>query len=911
MAGRRPAVSVSSVASSSAAPQSTKSESQGSPSLAKFRPPTSPWPPRSASIATLPSRNDIDVTLDPDELFTKYTISEVKGVQQRLRSDADAKQEELRLMVGARYRDLLQASTSIISIAKSSKRVVQALEEMRTSIPSPEEPVHLPKQNAVNGKDDSQLKVLQSLAAHMKLLLDTPEHLWRLIEKKKYLHAGWLFLLARVIHRALVREDAEDEENWKVHGIDVLKQFPLVQRQWDTVSQFRAQITYKATLYLREFSASVEDVCSVLLTLHLLESKPLSATLSTFLAQRSKTLQTSLARISKGPSKGLPPQALNGFATAKARKLVVREIRENIQSSLEVVSATVGTARRIFLSTSPDERPLIGRVLEFIQSDAPKVEDASIPPELQMSTQHLLNSLPSASHFQLLPQSVRFYKPFVDLTSSATSVSSDHLSGGLETWFQKAVQDLQNAAVSWFSDLHALREVWAIRMWLKKWVALNENLMDDERSFVNSVFDTLVRNQATEIWKGALHDTAETLKAELAGALSGLADNASDSRLDASPVDHLFQAPPTLSSFESSAGISTISSSFKKYESALRRQVNGRTPLLDKVMTSIESRAEALRKDFHAIRKAEGGDQSTLDWLSEAYRPDADQLCSVVIDNISAHIEQVADDSDISIKTLAFLARVTADLSTSPFLSNVCGDSTNGNNRFSAKARELHEQALDRWQKAVIKRVVAKYMDSVIATSKRSRAHSSNAPTSLPPPSTAVIQALLSLSHSLQNLGMMNEPLGRTDLVDSCLRHLVSTVLDAVTAKQMDFQGTAPLAICSDLKFLRKLAELWGTEWTKLSASLDAKAAQLYADSTTSSNHTLDDTPWDDVLRTQLLLAPLLPPNIPKKAGKDGKLSTLLPLGTPVVEQKVQPAMELVKPAPRFGLLLVGSSAVR
>lgn len=69
---------------------------------------------------------------------------------------------------------------------------------------------------------DSHLRVLQSLAAHMKLLLDTPEHLWRLLERKKYLYAGWLFLLARVIHRALVREDLEDEDDWKVHGIDVL-----------------------------------------------------------------------------------------------------------------------------------------------------------------------------------------------------------------------------------------------------------------------------------------------------------------------------------------------------------------------------------------------------------------------------------------------------------------------------------------------------------------------------------------------------------------------------------------------------------------------------------------------------------------------------------------------------------------
>ena len=69
------------------------------------------------------------------------------------------------------------------------------------------------------------MKALQSLAAHMKLLLDTPEHLWRLIERKKFLYAAWLFLLARVLHRVLVRENAqdqdEDEESWKAYDIDV------------------------------------------------------------------------------------------------------------------------------------------------------------------------------------------------------------------------------------------------------------------------------------------------------------------------------------------------------------------------------------------------------------------------------------------------------------------------------------------------------------------------------------------------------------------------------------------------------------------------------------------------------------------------------------------------------------------
>ena len=124
------------------------------------------------------------------------------------------------------------------------------------------------------GQKNTELRILQSVAAHMKLLLDTPEHIWRLLEKKKYLHAGWLFLLARIVYQALVRDGAEDEDDWTAHSINMLvrspvygfivthdvyqEQFPLVQRQWDAVAPLRAQITYKATLSLRDSNASLE-----------------------------------------------------------------------------------------------------------------------------------------------------------------------------------------------------------------------------------------------------------------------------------------------------------------------------------------------------------------------------------------------------------------------------------------------------------------------------------------------------------------------------------------------------------------------------------------------------------------------------------------------------------------------------
>jgi hypothetical protein len=71
------------------------------------------------------------------------------------------------------------------------------------------------------------------------------------------------------------------------------------------------------------------------------------------------------------------------------------------------------------------------------------------------------------------------------------------------------------------------------------------------------------------------------------------------------------------------------------------------------------------------------------------------------------------------------------------------------------------------------------------------------------------------------------------------------------------------------------------------------------------------------ILRTQILLAPLLPPasshpptNPSKSSAKDTRTESLLLFGVPPAEQATQPVMDLVKPGPRFGSLLVGSTPV-
>lgn len=55
----------------------------------------------------------------------------------------------------------------------------------------------------------------------MKLLLDAPEHLWRLIERREYYRATWLFLLSRGVHRALTHDDATEGPSWETKGISI------------------------------------------------------------------------------------------------------------------------------------------------------------------------------------------------------------------------------------------------------------------------------------------------------------------------------------------------------------------------------------------------------------------------------------------------------------------------------------------------------------------------------------------------------------------------------------------------------------------------------------------------------------------------------------------------------------------
>jgi hypothetical protein len=284
-------------------------------------------------------------------------------------------------------------------------------------------------------------------------------------------------------------------------------------------------------------------------------------------------------------------------------------VREGLEAVLEAIASTVGVARAIFNNRSEDSPSLMSRILLFIQADVP-VTDASLPPELQMSTQNLLSSLPSASHFALLPSSIRSYRPYVDLTSATSSIPPAQLALQLNEWFSKAVTSLQNAAEGWFTDLRTLKEVWTVRSWFDEWLGRKE-LEDGEKQGLAEVVDGVAHGQAVKILRRVLGDLQDRFDDELRDALSQLRDSTSllgmfqdvflyfieDAHLQAesAPTNFLFQ-PVVPPAFDVSLG-STLVSAFRKYESTLQRQVTTRTPLLHKIVCSLEDGAKALRDD--------------------------------------------------------------------------------------------------------------------------------------------------------------------------------------------------------------------------------------------------------------------------------------------------------------------------
>ena len=254
-----------------------------------------------------------------------------------------------------------------------------------------------------------------------------------------------------------------------------------------------------------------QETCATLLTLHILDSRPLMETLTIYLSQRTRTLNALLAKcvdipeLSNGlPVNGGPPgaQRIPGRVTNLHSKTAAVAVKILTKTTLEAISRTLYTARAVF-GTSASARSLAASVLDSIQSEPLPALPANLPAELLLSTQAVLNSLPSSTYVSLLPANIRAYRPFVDLSSVSSSFPQEVLRDKLGNWFGQSTTNLRGAFDKWLASLDVVSAVWKVRSSLRKWV-VHSGLETPEIVNLTELLDEVFSTRITGIWRAVL-----------------------------------------------------------------------------------------------------------------------------------------------------------------------------------------------------------------------------------------------------------------------------------------------------------------------------------------------------------------------------------------------------------------------
>ncbi|KAJ3696099.1 hypothetical protein LUZ60_001476 [Juncus effusus] len=233
-----------------------------------------------ASAAAVPSN-------DAESLFRAKKIPEIRSIHKSTLHEIDRKTDELRLLVGRSYRDLIDSADSILLIHSSSQSISSTLTSISSSLQSLSGP---PKSHHSLPKNPNRSR-LYSIAARVKYVVDTPEHIWGCLddpESSMLLEASGRYLRARQVHSLLQKSPDLDK-------------FPLLRHQWQIVRSFRSQISQRSRERLSDQGLNLASYADALAAVAVIDDLNPKKVLSIFLDSRKSWISQKISKISSDP----------------------------------------------------------------------------------------------------------------------------------------------------------------------------------------------------------------------------------------------------------------------------------------------------------------------------------------------------------------------------------------------------------------------------------------------------------------------------------------------------------------------------------------------------------------------------------------------------------------------------------
>lgn len=396
------------------------------------------------------------------DLFSSYTLAEVRALRHELQSRAGAKKRELRGLIGSRYADLIKIAGQIIKM----ERVVIDEDDKLASLCKSERTSRQCFSDKIFSLEQAQHAAVERLLKSLKLAL---------------------------------RYETNSQSNWPLVGRMLL----LAEQLHGDVKSQRQQVEKVVRQVLLDGSGTKTDPDSVLgaLTCYMiLTQKSPSATLEDLVSARTKAVKRVISQHSTASlvqALKLCSSSLQLVETAFSRKRIHRLITQQ--------------AETFSLLTSPDivESPILN--IDKYHQWLPEAVRSypSFPPECTKSMQ------PTKGHPSEESQKL-YASRYAELARSMVSILTDAVSGILHDVASLVdLVDLLRNILEMFRDIENLRQLhdtqdpdklWLTFVFIPAWVKRGKEILKAEIERISYVHG-LVETQVDKATRGSFNDS--------------------------------------------------------------------------------------------------------------------------------------------------------------------------------------------------------------------------------------------------------------------------------------------------------------------------------------------------------------------------------------------------------------------
>ncbi|XP_003786216.1 conserved oligomeric Golgi complex subunit 1 [Otolemur garnettii] len=497
-----------------------------------------------AATVASPALKRLDLR-DPAALFETHGAEEIRGLERQVRAEIEHKKEELRQMVGERYRDLIEAADTIgqmrccaeglVDAVKATDQYCARLRQAGSAAPQPEQDPQPQQPSQEN---------FYSMAAQIKLLLEIPEKMWSSMEASQYLHATQLYLLCCHLHSLLQLDSSGSRYS------PVLSRFPILIRQVAAASHFRSAILHESKMLLKCQAVSDQAVAEALCSIILLEESSPRQALTDFLLARKATIQKLLNQPHHGAG-----------------------IKDQICTLVELLAATLNQAHALFYTMPEGLLPdpalpcgLLFSTLETVTGQHPTGKGIGV----------LQGEMKLCSWFKYLPASVVGFRPV--LRTLAHPISQEYLRDTLQKWIHMCNEDIKNGITNLLMYVKSMKGLAGIRdaIWElltnestnHSWDVICRRLLEKPLLFWEDMMQQLFLDQLQTLTKEGFESISKSSKELLGSALQELESSTGSS----TPNKHI-HLEQNLSLFLWSESPSDLPSDAAWVSVANRRQV--------------------------------------------------------------------------------------------------------------------------------------------------------------------------------------------------------------------------------------------------------------------------------------------------------------------------------------------------